>query len=163
MNEIPENLKSALEKYADNNLAMECDSKIQSLNDKRDLILEQVTAVDLELEQATSQYTDRLKEVEEYITAQVFELGTSLDYAGVEVKHVSGYVRETWNGKSINKILLDNPALIPTFKPAKKETQVKPRVKITYTGIVDEPETEKKESVQFSREDYEAKKADTPF
>ena len=163
MNEIPENLKQAMSQYAEKHEAMDVDPIIRDLNEVRDELLRQVNDIDLQIEKAAHKHLRDITKLDEYIQAQVFEIGGTVKYAGVEAKHVSGYVRITWTGKTIEKILFDNPALIPTFKPAKKETPVSPRVTVTYVGKEEEPE--ENQSVAYSREDAEATQAkdETPF
>lgn len=163
-NEVPENLKQAMEEYARQYELMDADAGIKELEEIRDELLRQVNDVDLRIEKVSDVYMRAAKELEKYIEGQVKELERSVKHAGVEAKHTSGYVRSTWQSKIIEKILFDNPALIPLFKPAKKETEVKSRVNVTYIGPPEEIE-----SVAFSREDYEATQAevengkDVPF
>ena len=161
MNEIPENLKQAMSQYAEKVELMNSDVQIRDLNAVRNELMKQITDVDSAIKNAASKYMELIAKLEEDIQAQVFEIGGSVMHAGVEAKHVSGYVSVTWQKKIIDKILFDNPALIPTFKPAKKETPVSPRVTVTYVGKEEEPE--EKRSVAYSREDAEAAKGETPF
>jgi len=150
-NEIPENLKSAMAEYATQSQLMKGDDAIIDLYNVRDELAKQLADVEKVIETQTSKY--RIKELEEYITSQVMEYGESVVHAGVKAKHVSGYVKTTWQGKVIDKILFDNPSLIPIFKPAKKETDVKPRVTVEYVG--------EGASLAYTREDYEASKAES--
>ena len=156
MNEIPDNLKTALEQYAEQNKALNEDQEIRKFDNAKLELERKLSELDSQIVEASKSYLHRIVELEDYIAAQVMEIGSSVNHAGVEAKHVSGYTRTTWQGKVIEKILIDNPALISTFKPARKETEVKPRVNVIYHGP--QEETEEVKSVQFSREDYEAKK-----
>lgn len=151
-NEIPENLKHAMEEYAKQYELMDSDKKLKDLEEIRGELLRQVNDVDLQIEKFAGIYMRAAQELEKYIEVQIMELGQSMSHAGVEAKHVKGYVRSTWQGKVMDKILFENPALIPLFKPAKKETEVAPRVNVIYVGVVEE------KSVAYSREDYEASK-----
>ncbi len=163
MNEIPENLKEAMKTYAVNHELIEQDLSILLRKTKRDDLLEEVNAIDLEIEKLSEPYLSKIKETEDYIKAQVLEVGKSVEFIGVKVSHRKGHERISWNNKQMSSILLSNPNLAPIFTPARKVTDVKPSVTVKYLGPP-EPDDEI-ESVQFSREDYEAKKAqeETPF
>jgi len=149
-NELPDNLKQAMESYANAKRAMDADNKIADLSEIRDELLRQANDVDLQIEKIAHKYAKQLDEFENYIKAQVFEIGSTVEYAGVKASHRSGYERVSWNNKKMSSILLSNPNLAPIFAPARKVTEVDPSVTVNYVG--------QPESVQYSREDYEASK-----
>ena len=150
MDEIPENLKQAMESYALQHLNMEENDQIKDLEEIRDELLRQVNDVDLQIEKLANGYLRKIEELEDYIKSQVLEIGSSVEYAGVKVSHRVGHERITWNNKKMSSILLSNPNLAPIFAPARKVTNVNPSVNVIYVGLPEE-----KESVAYSREDYE--------
>ena len=158
---IPENLKQAMKTYAVNHELIEQDLKLIQLNMKLDDLLEKVNALNLEIEKESEPYLSAIRENEEYIKAQVLELDRSVEFVGVKVSHRKAHERISWNNNAMSSILLLNPNLAPIFTPARKVTDVKPSVTVKYLGPLEEEIEPESESVQFSREDYEAKTADT--
>lgn len=137
MTEIPGNLKAAMEAYistaADMNLnpvVIECRLKVE--NAMRALEVAQST-----LNDAEQSYRDRMREKEDYIIAQVLELGTSIAHYGVTAKHRNGYERVTWDNKKMTSICMANPALLDLLAPARKVTDVAPSVKISYEPVAE--------------------------
>ena len=144
MNEIPDNLKSAMEQYANINVELENDVDIQAMNAAVDNLLFEVNDIEQKIQELTASSDKKLKDLDEYIRAQVMEFEGTAKHAGVNAKYRSAYDRETWQGKKMTKILLDNPSLVPIFTPARKVTPVKASVSISY-----EPEPEPLPEVPF--------------
>jgi len=151
---VPGNLQEAMQKWQEVYFNKAGDKEISKLGDEINLLK-------VRLDRACEPFNTELQELEEYIKAQVMELGQSIEHSGVKAAHRKGHERVSWNNKEMSSILLSNPNLAPIFTPARKVTEVKPSVSVKWVGIKEETP----ESVQFSREDYEVKKAqkDTPF
>ena len=132
MNEIPDNLKSAMEQYANINVELENDADLQLLQASIDSLLIEVNSVELKIKELVEPQDKKLKDLDEYIRAQVMELEGTAKHAGVKAAYRKGYDRETWQGKKMTKILLDNPSLVPIFTPARKVTPVKASITISY-------------------------------
>lgn len=133
MNDIPDNLMAMMENYAIVSATMAVDPKVieASLaveNAKNNLII-----MEEALAEAKKPHTDELNSLADYIKGQVLELERSLSYKGVEVKHRSAHERVSWNNKEMTKLCMSNPALLDILSPARKVTQVKASVKISYS------------------------------
>ncbi len=132
MIEIPDNLKSAMEQYANIKVELENDLDLQLLNASVDSLLVEVNTIEQKIQELTEPSDKKLKELDEYIKGQVMELEGTAKHVGVNAKYRKGYDRETWQGKVMTKILLDNPNLALIFTPARKVTPVKASVSISY-------------------------------
>ncbi len=144
MNEIPDNLKSAMEQYANVNVELENDADLQLLQASIDSLLIEVNSIELKIKELIEPQDKKLKDLDEYIRAQVMEFEGTAKHAGVKAAYRKAYDRETWQGKKMTKILLDNPSLVPIFTPARKVTPVKASISISY-----EPEPEPLPEVPF--------------
>ena len=101
MDEIPENLKQAMNRFAVQTILMDKDPDLIELNKIRDELLRQVSDVDKRINEASEKYTVNLEPIEEYITAQILEVGQNIEHSGVKANHRKGYERITWNNKKI--------------------------------------------------------------
>lgn len=133
MTEIPENLKEAMEQFARVHQAMETNLKIIARRKEFDVAREAMNIASAALLEAEEPLQKQIDELEEYIRAQVLELGFSTSHAGVEAKHRKGYERTTWNNKEMTKLCMSNPALLELLAPARKVSEVSPSVTINYT------------------------------
>ncbi len=155
MNDIPENLKSAMEQYSKINADLENDQVLKQAQFEYDYTVTEAKRKLDKFHERREQYLVRLLRIEDYIKAQVMELGHSVLHCGVKAQHRSGYERISWDNKHMTKILMDNPALLTTFKPARKVTEVRPSVTVTLS-----------DSIAYTREDAEAdveKREELPF
>ena len=132
MTEIPENLKTAMEKYAinieqmnSNAIVVECRNAVDNARDK-------LTAAEKVLADAELEYWD-LERIHRYnIVTQALELGTSVSHEGVSAKHRKGHTSETYPVKEVRKILLANPAILPAFNAISVVKEVEPSVRVSY-------------------------------
>lgn len=132
MSEIPDNLKSAMEQYANIRVELENDADLQLLQASIDSLLIEVDAIEQKIKKLVEPQDKKLEELRDYIRAQVYELEATAKHAGVKAAYRKAYDRETWQGKKMTKILLDNPSLVPIFTPARKVTPVQASVTISY-------------------------------
>lgn len=155
MNDIPKNLKAAMEAYAKVHADYANDGALKQAQLEYDIALEAAQRILKSVDPIRESYDLEIAKLEDYIKAQVMELGHSVLHSGVKASHRSGYERITWDNQYMTKILMDNPALLPTFKPARKVTEVKPSVTVTLS-----------DSIAYTREDAEAdveKREELPF
>jgi len=134
MTEIPDNLKAAMESYADQVKKADQHSATLTFQHQIDALNEQIKELRLQLLTALHPYLEKIAELEDYITAQVFEVGATTSHAGVTAKHRSGYERTTWDNKQMTKLCMSNPALLDLLAPARKVTEVNPSVTVSYTA-----------------------------
>ena len=132
MNELPNNLKKAMEDYANVKVELENDAEIKMLNALLDNLMIDVNDIELKIRTLMEPSHGVLKALTAYIKGQVFRLEGTAKHVGVIAKYRSGYDRETWQGKVMTKILLDNPNLAPIFTPARKVTPVVASVTVSY-------------------------------
>ena len=138
MNEIPENLKSAMEKYVINIEQMNRNAIVVECRLAVDNARSKLEAVGKVLADAEFEYREQALELEKNIKFQVLELGASASHEGVEAKYRSGYTSETYPVKDVRKILLANPAILPEFNAISVVKDVAPSVSVSYKA----PESE---------------------
>lgn len=144
--ELGGNLLAAMEKYARQINQAALNPAIVIAKKLYDDKYEEMIAAQEVVDKLEKPYKEKADELEEYIIAQVLELGLSAKHAGVEAKHRKGYERVTWNNKEMTSLCMKNPALLDLLASARKVTDVDPSVKISYTPEVVESETQSEET-----------------
>jgi len=139
MIEIPDNLKAAMESYADQQEKIADHGTAQKIQPRIDALNEQIKELQGQLNTALQPHLEKIAELEDYIVAQVLEVGATTSHAGVTAKHRSGYERTTWDNKQMTKLCMSNPALLDLLGSARKVSEVKPSVAINYTAPDPEP------------------------
>ena len=132
MNEIPENLKSAMEEFVTQLTQMEQDSEVIATTKAYDDIFAKLEKAQEAGDQARERFEKRIEELGASIKAQVLELGASASHKGVEAKYRTGYTSETYPVKEVRKILLANPAILPAFNAISVVKEVEPSVRVSY-------------------------------
>lgn len=138
MSEMTGNLIAAMEQYAKIHKSMDKDPQVIASRLSLDTAQDHLDEADSALRVAEKDYCERMIKLEEYIIANVLELGTSTSHAGVEAKHRKGYDRITWSNKALTEICMDNPAILKMIKSTRTITPVDPSVSVNY----DPPEPE---------------------
>lgn len=134
MTDIPDNLAAMIENYAVVSATMIVDPKVIEARLAVESAKNRLVILEESLAEAEKPHRDELNSLEDYITGQILELGRSLSYKGVDVKHRSAYERVTWDNKQMTNLCMKNPALLDLLAPARKVTQVSASVKITYSS-----------------------------
>ena len=151
MNETPKNLLKAMEAYSQVHYKMANDPALLEAQLKYDQAVEDAKRILDAVDHVREGYLSDLNKVENYIKAQVMELGRSVTHNDVKAAHRSGYERVTWDNKRITSLIMANPALAQIIAPARKVTEVAPNVAVS---IQESP------SVTYTREDYEKQQSD---
>lgn len=152
MNETPKNLLKAMETYSEVHYKMANDPALTEAQLKYDQAVAPLLAkfemakrfLDA-VDHVREGYLSDLNEVENYIKAQVMELGRSVTHNDVKAAHRSGYERVTWDNKKITSLIMANPALAQIIAPARKVTEVAPNVSVSINPVASDIETQSAE------------------
>lgn len=145
MTEIPDNLKAAMKQYDSISRKLDNDPVTRSLWAEMEAIGRQADAIEAQITDIEAPHREQLSQLEDYIKAQVLELGASCEHAGVTARHRKGYERTTWNNKEMTSLCMKNPALLDLLGSARKVSEVEPSVTISY----EKPKEETADAVPF--------------
>jgi hypothetical protein len=154
MNEIPGNLLDAMEQYSRINHRMANDAKLKQAQLEYDQAVEAAKRILDAVEPIRESYESDIVQLEDYIKAQVLELGRSVVHNDVKASHRSGYERVTWDNKKITSLIMENPVLAQIVVPARKVTEVAPSVSVSIN-----PQA----SLAYTREDSEKEQSEDPL
>jgi hypothetical protein len=132
MNEIPKNLKSAMERYANTVLQMEENPEAKALNELVDELLIQVNKYELEIQKLNKPLEDDLEKMEDYIRGQVLELEATAKHAGVVATYSKPHTRTNWISKKMTDLCMADPELLEKVMPARSVKEYPAKVKVTY-------------------------------
>lgn len=132
---ITDNVKKALEEFANQNTQMEQDPEVIATTKAYNDILAELEEAEIRGNLARARFQNRIEELEEYIKAHALEIATSFEHMGVKVSYRKGYERITWVRKKMDELCLKNPALLDLLAPARKITPVDPSVSIAILEV----------------------------
>lgn len=132
MTEIPDNLKSAMEQYANIKVELENDIDIQLLNASVDSLLVEVNNIEQKIQKLTEPSDKKLKEIDEYIRGQVLELEITAKHAGVVATYSKPHSRTNWISKKMTDICMNDPELLERVTSARSVKEYPAKVAVTY-------------------------------
>lgn len=74
------------------------------------------------------EYLKKIDDLHDYIRGHSLESEESFDSAGVRVTFTKGYTLVKYDKKVLDELLIKNPAISEMVGPARKETNVKPKI-----------------------------------
>ena len=139
-NGLPGTLNAAMRKMREVLNGLVADIDVANERRQLQLATAKMETVQAELDRLEEPYRKELRELEGYISGQVMEHGGSIDYAGIEVKHVAGYSKTTWVGKKVAALVQrlkdsgdpDDKKYARRIEATRKVSDVKPRVTFKY-------------------------------